>query len=100
MSYSNNVFDLPNKTPYTNPNSISNSYNNKYFTNQKSKIFKRNLNILNNANEYSNTYVPIYLFGDNTTNQYNQSITSVNTVPNFLNILEQQRNNTKLNKLY
>jgi maltose-binding protein MalE len=81
---------VPNRMPYTNPNAISNS-GGTYFTNQKSKILKLNLNIINNSN------VPFY----NYSNQLIKKKSTPNTNPqiDFREILLQQKNNSKFNKL-
>lgn len=84
---------LPNKLPYTNPSAISNS-GNKYFTNQKSKIFKLNMSILDN----SNASVDV---STNTNANTNTNTTNANTniYMDFKEILEQQKNLSKSNKL-
>lgn len=76
---------------YTNPGAISNS-GSSYFTNQKSKIDKLNLNILENfniTNDYDSLYVPaIFEIGK----KKNEIIDTQN---DFKNILEQQKTNSK-----
>lgn len=78
--------------PYTNPSSISNS-SNAYFTNQTSKIYKKNYNILNNADSYSNYLVSEFKKVYTTSNpqiDYN----------NFSAVLQNQRDSARNSQLY
>jgi hypothetical protein len=85
--------DLPNRMAYTNPGAISNS-GNAYFTNQKSKIYKLNLNISNNANEISN-YLNLISSEQINTNTGSNNNYSGNSL---INILEQQKKYSESNK--
>ncbi len=87
--------DLPNRMPYTNPSAISNSAN-KYFTNPTSKISKLNLNILNNANAMNN-YLSVK--SSKQTNTNTNTNANTNSDGDLINILQQQKNNSKLNKI-
>ena len=82
--------------PYTNPNSISNS-GNSYFTNQKSKIYIHNLNIINNADQYNNFLNQQFI--NNLSITPNKYTPQTNTTNDFLFILQTQKKNSKLNKL-
>lgn len=86
---------LPNRMPFTNPGSVSNS-GNSYFTNQESKIYKLNLHILENADEIS-----IFLNNSNTQSNNSNSNQNSNSPSdaNFEDILYEQKNNVKMNKL-
>jgi hypothetical protein len=93
------ISTLPNRMPYTNPGAISNS-GNTYFTNTRSKILKLNMGILNNSDAINN-YLNVI-----SSEQKNVNVnTNTNTFTNgysgedFLSILEQQKNNSKSNKL-
>lgn len=74
---------------YTSSASISNSGNQEYFTNKKSKIQKLNLNKVNDSNNYNNFLV--YQFNE----QHSQTISYSQTISNEENdikkILEKQR---------
>lgn len=83
--------NLPNRMPYTNPTAISNS-GNKYFTNQKSKILKLNLDILDNSSILQN-YLSAKI-----SEQVNVS-SNTNTVTDFRSVLAQQKNTSRTNKL-
>jgi hypothetical protein len=89
---------MPNKNPYTNPNSISNSgaYN---FTNQKSKIFKLNMNLIENGDLIQNFLVNQYNNKFNNKNYNSNTFSDVKIENDFITILQNQRNNVKLNKL-
>lgn len=85
---------------YINPTAISNSGNEKYFTNQRSKIALGILNILSNAELLTNFLVEQYeeqkaLEQTNQTNQLNQINNDSN---DFRNILFIQKANTKTSK--
>lgn len=76
---------------YTNPQAISNSANNKHFTNQKAKIYKVNLNIIDNADNLNNFLVKQF----NNQQKTNSSLpinSSIND-NDFKIILQYQRNN-------
>ncbi len=88
---------MSNRNPYTNPNAISNS-GSSYFTNQKSKILKLNLNLIANANMLNDFLVEEYNKNIKTTST-TTSIPTQNTTDDFLTILQNQKNNSKLNKL-
>lgn len=82
---------------YTNPHSISNSGNVQNFTNQKAKIHRYNLNVIENGDIFNNFLVKQfdeYQTGSGSTFQTNQS-TNDN---DFRTILQNQRNNAKLNE--
>jgi len=95
MSQTN--FILPNKMPFTNPGSISNS-GNAYFTNPESKIYKFNMDILENSDIMSNYLNDLEKQKNNNRNN-NLNFTNTNTDANFEDILQQQKNYVKLNKL-
>lgn len=86
---------LPNRMPYTNPGAISNS-GNKYFTNQKSKILKLNMGIIDNSNAIQN-------YQSAKSSEQRNVNTNTNTFTNsgndFMSILSQQKNSSKSNKL-
>lgn len=87
--------NLINRMPFTNPGAISNS-GNKYFTNQRSKIFKLNLNILDNYDtiiSYLNTKSSEQI------NVNSNKNIDTNIDGDFTSILSQQNNNSKTNKL-
>lgn len=87
----NFVLLLPNRMPYTNPGAISNS-GNKYFTNQKSKVLKLNMGIIDNSNAIQNYQSAI------SSEQVNVN-SNTNTQTDFRSVLSQQKNSSKTNKL-
>jgi len=88
---------MPNRNPYTNSNSISNSGSN-YFTNRKSKILKLNLNLIENGDLIQSFLLNEYdkILNSNSNTNFNSEIKTEN---DFMSILQNQRNNSKLNKL-
>ena len=108
---------LPSRLPYTNAGAISNS-GNKYFTNQKAKIVKMNFSIVNNSNASVTFPIPNSSNTSNNSNTLNTSNTSNNSnisntsntsntsnnsnisnTSNFNDVLSQQKNYSKYNKL-
>lgn len=75
---------------YTNPSGISNSGNYLNFTNQRAQIYLKNLNIVNDANNYNNFLVE--QFNQN----YSGTTNNSNSYPDndFRNILAEQRRNS------
>jgi hypothetical protein len=86
---------LPNRMPYTNSAAISNS-GNKYFTNPKSKILKLNMDIINNSDAINN-----YLSAKSSEqkNVNTNTNTFTNSGGDFMSILQQQKSNSKSNRL-
>lgn len=79
---------------YINPTAITNSGNQQYFTNQRAKISKFLLNVIDNGDILNNFLVQ----------QFNERQTSIGTnvqtsqsTNDFRTILQNQRNNAKLN---
>lgn len=80
---------------YINPQAIPNSGNTEYFTNQKSKISKIILNIIDNADNLNNFLVKQF----NNQQKTNSSLpinSSIND-NDFKIILQNQRNTSKFN---
>lgn len=99
------ISNLPNRMPYTNPGAISNSGNTK-FTNQRSKILKLNIGIIDNSNAINNyqsakssEQVNVNSNTNTFTNINSNTYRNTNTNIDFLTILEQQKNDSKTNKL-
>jgi hypothetical protein len=86
-----------NKYPYTNPGAITNS-GNTYFTNPSSKIYKLNLNLVTNFDEYNDFLVEEFKQRAIAKN-FNQNKSNATTSNDFTTILKNQRSNGKLNKL-
>ena len=87
---------MPDRNPYVNPGAISNSGAN-YFTNPKSKIYKRSMNIIDNGNELNNFLIEQFK-KISYTPPNNQTMSS-STSNDFISILEFQKNQSRLNKL-
>ncbi len=85
------IENLPNRMPYTNPGAISNS-GNKYFTNQKSKILKLNMGIIDNSNAIQN-------YQSTKSSEHVNVNSKTNVQTDFQSILAQQKNSSKSNKL-
>lgn len=96
--YNINIQKMPNRNPYTNPNSISNSGNN-YFTNRKSKIIKQNINLIENGELLQSFLVNQFNNNFNKKNYDSNYIFDAEIENNFLLILQNQKKNSKLNKL-
>ena len=79
-----------------NPIAISNSGNQEYFTNQRSKITKIVLNIISNGDNYNNFLVQEFNKSQRNTGSTTQSSSSTND-NDFITILQNQRNNSKFN---
>lgn len=82
-----------NRMPYTNPGGISNSGGSS-FINQKSKILKLNMNLIENGDAFLNYFNSLQ----------SSQISNVNTnttIPenDFKLILQEQRNSNKINRL-
>ena len=82
---------------YTNPNAISSSGNNKYYTNQRSKIQMLNLNLVNNANDYNNFLVQEFNERQTGSNSNIQTNSKQNN-NDFGTILQNQKLATKYGK--
>lgn len=82
---------------YINPTAISSSYNNQYFTNQKSKIHKFVLNVIDNGDALNNFLVQQFNEQQTMTGSTIQTKQPVND-NDFRIILQNQRNASKLNK--
>lgn len=81
---------------YTNPTAITNSGNQQYFTNQRAKIHKFILNVIDNRDILNNFLVQ--QFNEQQTSTGTNVQTSQSTNDNdFRTILENQRNNSKYN---
>lgn len=84
---------------YINPNSIFNSGNEKYFTNQQSKISKNILNILSNADLLTEFLVKQFDEELSISKlQNNKSKSNKINDNDFRYILQKQKENTKLIK--
>jgi len=78
-----------------NPTAISNSGNQQYFTNQRAKIHKFLLNVIDNGDILNNFLVQQFNERQTSTGTNIQTSQSAN---DFRTILQNQRNNAKLNK--
>lgn len=93
-----NLSFLPERNAYTNPSAISNS-GASYFTNQKSKILKLNLNLVSNGDALNNFLIS--QFEELKSGKNQQKIMTENIIDNdFLTILQNQKNNSRLEKFY
>lgn len=92
-----NLSFLPERNAYTNPSAISNS-GASYFTNQKSKILKLNLNLVSNGDAINNFLIS--QFEEFKLGQNQQIITKTIPDNDFLTILQNQKNNSRLEKFY
>lgn len=81
---------------YTNPTAISNSGNQQNFTNQKAKIHKFILNVIDNGDILNNFLVQQFNEQQTSTGSTVQTSQSAND-NDFRTILENQRNNSKYN---
>jgi len=81
-----------------NPTSISNSGNQQYFTNKKSKIHKLILNVVDNGDILNNFLIQQFNEYQTNIGTYVQTTQSTNN-NDFRTILQNQRNATKFNEL-
>jgi len=79
-----------------NPTAISNSGNQEYFTNKRATISKKVLNIISNADDYNDFLVQEFNKSQTNTGLTTQSSSSTNN-NDFITILQNQRNNSKIN---
>jgi hypothetical protein len=79
---------------YTNPNAISNSGNQQNFTNQKAKIHKFILNVIDNGDILNNFLVQQFNEYQTSTGTTVQTSSSTND-NDFITILQNQKKNSK-----
>lgn len=80
-----------------NPTAISNSSNNKYFTNRKAKMHKFILNVIDNGDILNNFVAQQFNERQKNIIMFVKTNQSVND-NDFRTILQNQRNNAKLNE--